>query len=307
VPGISVVIPHLNDAAALARCLDALARQREAAPFEVIVVDNGSARPPAEVCAAAGARLMAEPTPGPGPARTRGAAAARGAVIAFIDADCRPDPDWIAAIDRAFADPSVEIAGGDVRIAPRDPARLTMVEAYESLYGYRMKLYVERDGYAATCNMAVRREVFAAVGGFAGIGVAEDWDWGRRATALGYRHSYLPQMRVATPARASFAELARKWDRHIAHFYEAALARPGGRLRWLGRAVLVTASPPGELPRVLASDRLGGAGDRARAFAGMARLRLYRARQMLRLAAGADPAGLAGGWRHGRGQTPPEG
>ena len=297
-PRISVVIPHHNDEA-LGGCLAALAAQQgEGIPFEIIVVDNGSDMPPIETCAGfPGVRLLSEATPGPGPARSHGAANARGAIVAFIDADCRADPGWIAAIDRAFGDPATQIVGGDVRIAPEDPGRMTVVEAYESVFGYRQKLYIERDGYAATCNMAVRREIFLAVGPFAGIGIAEDMDWGRRATALGYRHGYLPAMRVRTPARRDFAELARKWDRHIAHFYAENRARPAAQLRWLARAALIAASPLGETVTIARSDRLARAGDRGRALAGVTRLRLYRAGQMLRLALGADAARLAGGWR----------
>ena len=201
-PQISVVIPHHNDPG-LGACLDALAGQRaDGVPFEILVVDNGSEALPSEVCAAhPGVRLLSEATPGPGPARSHGAANARAPLIAFIDADCRADPGWIAAIAAAFADPATEIVGGDVRIAPVAPERMTVIEAYESVFGYRQKLYIERDHYAATCNMAVRRAIFAAVGPFAGIGTAEDMDWGRRATAMGYRHGYLPGMRVRTPAQ----------------------------------------------------------------------------------------------------------
>jgi glycosyltransferase involved in cell wall biosynthesis len=298
-PRLSVVIPTYNDHEALEGVLAALAAQAgEGVSFEVIVVDNGSEVLPTEACRRfPGVRLLSEPTPGPGPARNRGAAAARGDIIGFVDADCRPDPGWIRAIAEAFADPSTEIIGGDVRIAPADPARMTVVEAYESVFGYRIRLYIERDRYTGSGNMAVKREIFAAVGPFAGIGVAEDMDWGRRATAQGYRHAYVPEMRVRTPARRDFAELARKWDRHIAHFYAENRSRPAARLRWLGLTALVAVSPFGEALRIARSDRLAGAGNRARALVGVTRLRLYRAGRMLGLAFGHDPARLAGGWR----------
>jgi glycosyltransferase involved in cell wall biosynthesis len=301
-PRVSVVVPHHNDAG-LGACLAALGAQRaDGIPFEVIVVDNGSEVLPTEACARfEGVRLLTEPTPGPGPARSRGAAGARAPVVAFVDADCLADPGWVAAIAAAFEDPGTEVVGGDIRIAPADPERMTVVEAYESVFGYRQRLYIERDRYAATANMAVRREIFEAVGPFAGIGVAEDMDWGRRATALGYRHAYVPEMRVRTPARRDFAALARKWDRHVAHFYEENRARPisptSARLRWLGRAALVALSPLGETVRIARSDRLEGPGNRARALLGVTRLRLYRAGRMLGLALRDDPARLAGGWR----------
>ncbi len=297
-PRISVVIPHHDDPH-LPACLAALAAETAGGiPFEIIVVDNGSAAPPVAACAAhPGVRLLSEPTPGPGPARTAGARAAAAPVVAFIDADVFAEPGWIAAIDAAFADEATQVIGGDIRIAPADPARLTVVEAYESVFGYRQALYIARDGYAATANMAVRRAVFDAVGPFAGLGVAEDMDWGQRATAMGFSHAYVPAMRVGTPARPDFAALARKWDRHVAHFWAERKPGAAGRLRWLATTAAVAASPLAELPRVARSDRLSRPGDRLRAMAGVTRLRLYRARRMLALALGADPARLEGGWR----------
>jgi GT2 family glycosyltransferase len=145
--------------------------------------------------------------------------------------------------------------------------------------------------------MAVRRDVFAAVGPFAGIDAAEDMDWGRRARALGYRHAYVPEMRVSTPARRDFAELARKWDRHLAHFFEENRGRTLAGPRWWLRTALVAASPLVEAPTIWRSNRLARPVDRWRALCGVTRIRLYRSRQMLRLALGTDPDVLAHGWR----------
>ena len=133
-----------------------------------------------------------------------------------------------------------------------------MIEAFESVFSYRMRLFIARDRYTATCNMAVRRAVFEAVGPFVGIAVAEDVDWGQRASARGYRLAYVPEVRVATRARASFAELARKWDRHIAHDF--AVVPPGakGRLRWIARALMIAASPLAEIPHIATTDLLAG-------------------------------------------------
>ncbi len=289
-PRISVIIPHLNQPEALARCLASLAAQEGGVPFEVIVVDNGSAVLPEAVCARVpGVRLLREATPGPGPARSLGAGAARGAVLAFTDADCIAAPGWLVAIDGHFADPAnAPVVGGDVRIAPVDPRRLTMIEAYESVFGYRNYLYIARDNYAASCNMAVRREVFEAVGPFPGIGVAEDRAWGVQATALGYRHHYLPEMLVLTPARASFSELVRKWDRHIAHDLAALPPGVGPRIKWGLRATALAASPVADLGKIVTSDRLQGLRARAACFAGLVRIRLYRAVRMLAMVAARD-------------------
>ena len=296
---ISVVIPHLNQPQALARCLASLFAGRRL-PDEVFVVDNGSAEMPVAVCAVHPAvRLLAEPTPGPGPARNRGVAESAGAILAFIDADCLADPGWLDQAETAMADPEAQILGGDVRIARTEPDRLTPLEAYESIYAYRMDRYIAREGFTGTGNLVVRRGVMAAVGPFAGLSVAEDRDWGQRATGSGYAIRYVAAMKVYHPARTRFAELAAKWDRQTAHDFTGARDRPGGRLRFAAKTLAMAASPLAEIPRILASDRVSGPVQRLQAFACLVRIRVYRARIMAGLLLGGDPDRLSGRWNRG--------
>ena len=298
---ISVVIPHLDQPAELDRCLAALMPQARAAGAEVIVVDNGSAAIPEAVAARHGAALAREEAPGPGLARNRGIRLARGEVLAFIDADCVPGPGWLAAIGRAIGPDSAagaEILGGDVRILHRDPDRPTIWEAYESEFGYRMEHYIRRQGFTGTGNLAVTRRVLEDVGPFAGIGVAEDRDWGHRARARGHAIAWVPEMVAYHPARESFAELARKWDRHTAHDFELYRARRLGRALWAARAGAMALSPAIHLPRVLRSDRIGGgAAGRLRALAGLTAIRLHRARRMAELVFAASGERLHARWR----------
>jgi glycosyltransferase involved in cell wall biosynthesis len=293
---ISVVIPHLNQPEMLARCLQSLHKGRRLAD-EIFVVDNGSSEMPQDVCAAfPNVQLLHETTPGPGPARNRGVAASTGEVLAFIDADCLADAGWLAAAETALSDPTAQILGGDVRIAYANPAKLTMLEAYESIYAYRMDRYIKREGFTGTGNLVVRRDVLEAVGPFAGLAVAEDRDWGQRATGMGHRIRYVAEMRVYHPARQHFSEMKSKWDRHTAHDYVSSRRRSAGWLRFLAKTFAMTLSPLAEIPRILASERISGLRNRVLAFVGVVRTRLYRTRVMLRLCLSGDPDRLSGAW-----------
>ncbi|MBE7325215.1 glycosyltransferase family 2 protein [Nocardioides sp. Y6] len=113
-PSISVVIPVRDDARELEVCLALLAEQSHP-PLEVVVVDNGSTDDSAVVAHAAGARVVTEPRPGIPHAAATGYDAARGEVIARLDADSRPGPDWVAQVAAALADDGVDAVTGPGR------------------------------------------------------------------------------------------------------------------------------------------------------------------------------------------------
>jgi glycosyltransferase involved in cell wall biosynthesis len=98
---ISVVIPVYNDAELLQRCLDALAKQSRPAD-EIVVVDNGSTDASAAVARRAGARVVTEPLRGIAPATAAGFDAARGDLLARLDADSVPPVDWLQHIEARF-------------------------------------------------------------------------------------------------------------------------------------------------------------------------------------------------------------
>jgi glycosyltransferase involved in cell wall biosynthesis len=287
---ISVVIPHLNQPEALRVGLEALHAQVGAArPVEIIVVDNGSVRPPIEICAEwPDVRLVSESEPGPGPARNAGVRELSAPeVVAFIDADCRADTRWLATIERRFSDPDVQIIGGAVLVAYRDPNHPSPLEPYEAIYSYRNHEHVA-EGFSGTGNLAVRFEVLDTVGPFAGISVAEDREWGFRARDRGFKIDYVDEMVVYHPARESFAELEQKWDRHVAHDFQHYASGRWGRSKWVVRAIAVALSPLAEIPTVVRSNRVSGARQRCLALYGLIRIRLYRGWAMVKLLADAE-------------------
>lgn len=285
-PLISVVVPHLNQPDLLRECLSSLDDQTlERAKFEIIVVDNGSTQPPAAVIAAhSGTRLLEEREPGPGTARNRGVQEAAGRVFAFIDADCRAHPDWLRiALATIDASQDHTILGGDVQIWRSLSGSYTATEAYESVFAYRFKLYIQRHGFSGTGNLVVRRSDFERVGPFAGIDIAEDIDWGRRAREAGCNFRYVPDMIVYHPARRSISELLVKWDRHLLHAANTSDGTYTWKIRWIARAFAVLASPVVDWHKVIFTDRLKGVSSRAKALFVLTVVRLYRFWRMLAL------------------------
>jgi len=301
-PAISIVIPHLNDAERLGRCLVALAAQDfDMARAEVIVVANGSREPPAALAAGfPGARLAEEATPGPGPARNRGAALAAAPILAFTDSDCIPEPGWVTAILARFAaEPATGIIGGEVRVFAADPGRPTPAEAYDLLFGFQQRAHIAKRRFSVTANLAVRRAVLEAVGPFGGLEVSEDLDWGQRAAALGHRTHFAPEMVVRHPARADMTAIRAQWDRHTSHHWRVRGATARGRLQWALTIPVMAASPLAAIPKILASDRVASAGTRWQAFRVLGLIRLYRARRMLEAMRGGRARTASRSWNRG--------
>lgn len=280
---VSVVVPHYNDLEGLQACHARLEAQTwPRAGFEIIVVDNNSSCGLEAVRRAApSATVILEREQGAGPARNAGVAASRGQVLAFLDSDCVAEPDWItegvAALDR------YDFIGGQVKVFARAPQRPTPVEAYEIVFNFNFRRYIETVGFTGTGNMFVFRDVFDRVGGFRN-GVSEDMDWSFRARSLGFRLGYAERAVVGHPARRDWGELERRWSRMLSEHRETARARRFGGWVFAAKAALMPVSILPHAVTVLASPKLAGGRARLGAVAILARLRLWRAVRMLRLA-----------------------
>lgn len=163
-PTVSVVIPARDDAPALRRCLELLARQT-VAPLEVVVVDNGSTDDTAAVARALGATVVEEAAVGIPPAAAAGYDAARGDVIARLDADSRPGPRWVERVARRMADPGLDAATGFGTFHDLPPV-LGHLAALAYLGAYYVLSHLAL-GHTALwgSSMALRRSAWEAVRG----------------------------------------------------------------------------------------------------------------------------------------------
>ena len=180
---LSVIIPVKNDARRLARCLASIAASQPAGGREIIVVDNGSTDDSVAVAHAAGAQVLSLPHQRVSALRNEAAAAARGDWLAFVDADHELGASWMAAaIELTW--PADVGAAGALYIAPADG---TWVQrTYGALRGRTVGRSETR--WLGTGNLIVRRDVFAAIGGFdASLDTCEDVDFCQRLRAAGWR------------------------------------------------------------------------------------------------------------------------
>jgi GT2 family glycosyltransferase len=171
---VSVVIPTHERPDDLARCLEKLAGTRTE-QHEVIVVDNAPVtNRTAAVVERFAVRYLIEPTAGANRARNRGLAAASHDIVAFVDDDVVVSRTWLETIGAQFADSTVGCATG--LVLPLE-LETTAQEEFELYCQHRRDLHthvfsrrVLRSSAAGIvgmgANMAFRREVLVALGGF---------------------------------------------------------------------------------------------------------------------------------------------
>jgi len=199
---ISVVIPTLNDAAELAATLDAV--RATGVVQEIVVVDGGSRDATVSIAAAAGAVVVVAPR-GRGLQLAAGAAAANGAWLLFLHADCRPASGWEAAVGAFVQLPGATGMAGYFTFALDDerPAARRL----ERIVAWRCRALALPYGDQ---GLLISRILYDAVGGFAAIPLMEDVDLVRR---LGRRR--LAPIGVAAVASARRYRLGGYWRRPL--------------------------------------------------------------------------------------------
>jgi glycosyltransferase involved in cell wall biosynthesis len=219
-PFFSIIIPTYKRPQRLAVCLQALTRLNYPRDrFEVIVVDDGSGSPPADLVDSYGDRLdiklLTPPHAGPAAARNAGAAEARGSFLAFTDDDCAPDPDWLQALAAHFAATPDHLVGGRTLNALADnPFSTTSQLLISYLYSYYNSDPTSARFFASN-NLAVAAAPFHAIGGFDTtytLAASEDRELCDRWLYHGQRMSYAP---AAVVYHAHALTLGGYWRQHF--------------------------------------------------------------------------------------------
>jgi GT2 family glycosyltransferase len=196
IPMVSVIVPSLNSAATIGKCMAALAAQHTHHTFEVLVVHSGED----DTCGEA-ARVLPEvraiqlsERALAARARAVGVSAARGDILAFIDSDAYAAPDWIDQVVRS-ASSGYDLVCGAIGNANPDNA----VSRAEQLFMFSEFLTEtpEREmWFALSGNLVMRRAAYERYGPFVEIRAAEDLIFSRRLKMAGGRILFSPTMQV---------------------------------------------------------------------------------------------------------------
>lgn len=192
-PFLSVVMPVHQAEHLLGDTLGGLAASDlERGRWELIVIDDASRDASAEVAAAYADQVirLGDAARGPAFARNRGAEAARGEVLVFVDSDVRIAPDALGRIAALFeTEPALGAVFGSYDDQPPAPG---VVSRYRNLlhHYHHHRGAGEAETFWAGLG-AVRSDVFREVGGFDEIRYArpqiEDIELGRRIRRAGHR------------------------------------------------------------------------------------------------------------------------
>jgi len=242
-PDISIVVCTYNRAALLREALRSLFAQKvEDLSYEIIVIDNNSSDDtPAAVEllkseSPVPLRYFRESRQGNAYARNAGVEQAAAPIVAFLDDDCIADENWVTTMKSALdRDPELAFVGG--RVLPvweSDPPSWLSTSHWAPLalldYGVEeRKISGQAPPGLLTANIAIRKEVFAELGGFlpslqrvkGSIGSMEDHEFLLRICRSGKRGVYLPDLITwagVDPERMTKA-YHRRWHTGHGHFY----------------------------------------------------------------------------------------
>ena len=177
----TVIVPNYNHASSLPHCLEAIKRQTYT-PLEIVVVDDASTDDSVRIAESAGVRVLRnEHNLGPAGTRNRGAEAAAGEILFFVDSDGALEPDAVAnAVAILEADPELGAVCG---IDDAEPLiKDSLVEEYRALQHHYWCVASQGDvSFLFSAIFAIRAQLFSEIGPFnPSLRWTEEVDYGNR-------------------------------------------------------------------------------------------------------------------------------
>jgi glycosyltransferase involved in cell wall biosynthesis len=162
---VSVVIPARNEESCIAHCLTSLIGQDfPGDQMEVVVVDNGSTDATSSIARKFSVCVIEESRLGIAKARNAGIRAASGEIVAFLDADCVANPDWLRELLSGSDDEKIGCFVGD--ILPMPGGGLIADFVHDRCLISQEVLLSSFPPVAAGANIAYRKSVLEEIGYF---------------------------------------------------------------------------------------------------------------------------------------------
>lgn len=240
----SIIIPVYNRPDEAEELLESLTKQTARTPFEVVVVEDGSAKPCKDVVDRYADRLnlhyFLKPNSGPGPSRNYGVERASGEYVLILDSDCVLPEGYIAAIDAALdAEPCDAFGGPDCAHPSFTPVQKAISYSMTSFFttgGIRGGKTKMDKFYPRSFNMGVRRDVYLSLGGFSKMRFGEDIDFSYRIVEAGYQTRLFANAWVWHKRRTDF-------DKFFRQVFNSGIARINLEKRHPGTMKLVHTLP----------------------------------------------------------------
>jgi len=245
---VSVIIPVFNDSERLKICLQALEKQSYSKElYEIIVVDNASKEDIKSVVSQfSQARYAYESKPGSYSARNQGISVAKGEILAFTDADCIPDSDWIEkGVSCLVNTPNCGLVAGRIDLFFQKPEQPNIFELYDCIeMSFSQERFIREDGFGATANIFTFKHIIDNVGCFdSTLKSGGDRQFGKQITAGGYKAVYADDARIAHPARYTFSQIRTRIIRFVGGSFDRMMAQNPSSID-IARDILDTFKPP---------------------------------------------------------------
>ncbi|MGE5218278.1 MAG: glycosyltransferase, partial [Chloroflexota bacterium] len=192
-PKVSVVVCVYDGERTLDACLASL-QKLNYPNYEVVVVNDGSTDSTRQIAESYdGIHLIHQENKGLSEARNVGIRAATGEIIAFTDADCMADPDWLTHLVARFHSSEFAAVGGP-NLTPPDDSFVASCVAVSPGAPTHVLLDDEVAEHIPGCNMAFRREALEAIDGFDPVfrAAGDDVDFCWRLQNKGYKIGFSP-------------------------------------------------------------------------------------------------------------------
>mgnify|MGYP006419104301 FL=1 len=203
-PKISVVVCSYNGSSTIRDTMEGL-KQLDYPSYEIIVVNDGSIDNTAEIVSEYDVRLINTENRGLSNARNRGMYEATGEIVAYIDDDAYPDPQWLKYLASAYINSNHAGMGGP-NIKPFGDGPIADCVANSPGGPLHVLATDEIAEHVPGCNMSFRREALLEIGGFDPIyrAAGDDVDVCWRIQEKGYTIGFHPSAFVWHHCRNSF-------------------------------------------------------------------------------------------------------